>query len=155
MNILNINNKKNNCKGFTLVEILMASIVLLPVFVSTFVGFIKGMELSEMARHSSQALTAVKSKISEIENTAFDQIKNNFDLITFTTNGLNGIGVSYVDDSQPNILQINTTFCWQEKNGRIMGDDRNLNGQEDAGEDPDNDNILDSPVLITTVIYNS
>ena len=150
-----MNKKKMNCKGLTLVEILMASIILLPVFVSAFVGFIKGMELSEMARHSSQAVSAVKSKLSEIENTPFAQIKDDFDLVTFTSAGLNGIGVSYVDDSEPNILRVNTTFCWREKNGRVMGEDKNLNGQEDAGEDPDNDDIFNSPVLMTTVMYNS
>ncbi|HRZ40724.1 MAG TPA: hypothetical protein P5246_06920, partial [Candidatus Omnitrophota bacterium] len=92
--------------GFTLAEILIAVLILIPVCVATIYVFIKCVELSELARHSSEAVREIKSKVTQIENTPFDQIKNTFHNVTFAPAGLNAMGVTYIDDTEPDMLTV-------------------------------------------------
>ena len=142
-------------KGLTLPELLITTIILLPLFVGTILSFIKSMELSEMARHSSMAVLACKNKMAEIENTAFAQVHGNFNNTTFTAPDLNGIGVVYVDNSNPALIEITTSFSWRERTGRVMGEDLDLDGQIDTGEDSNSNSMLDSIVQLTSVRFNS
>ncbi len=52
------------------------------------------------------------------------------------------------------LLKIKVTCCWKEKGGRIIGEDKNLNGQLDIGEDINGNGELDSPVKLVTYIAN-
>ncbi len=146
--------KLNTPKGLTLPELLVATIILLPLFVGTIFSFIKCMELSEMARHSSMAVLACKNKMAEIENTAFAQVYGNFNNTTFTTPDLNGIGVVYVNNSNPDALEISASFSWRERTGRVLGEDRDMDGQIDAGEDANSNGKLDSIVQMAWVRVN-
>ncbi len=146
--------RRNRSFGFTLVEVMISVLILIPVCVGVMYVFIKCVELSEMARHSSEAVREIKTKVSEIENTPFDQIKNTFHNTTFTAAGLNGIGVTYIDDTDTNMLTVTATFCWREKNGRVMGEDVDLDGQIDSGEDINGNGMLDSPVTVVTRVSN-
>ncbi len=85
-----------------------------------------------------------------IKNTTFNQIKATYNGTTFTINNLNGMGVSYVDDSNPDLLKVTVTVCWRQKNGMVIGEDKDLDGVIDAGES--SDAILDSPVQLVTYI---
>jgi Tfp pilus assembly protein PilV len=140
--------------GFTLAEILIAVLILIPVCVATIYVFIKCVELSELARHSSEAVREIKSKVTQIENTPFDQIKNTFHNVTFAPAGLNAMGVTYIDDTEPDMLTVTATLCWKEKNGRVMGEDKDLDGQLDSGEDANSNGMLDSPVTVVTRVSN-
>ena len=62
-------------------------------------------------------------------------------------------GVVYVDDTDPELLRVTISVCWNQKN-RIFGEDKNLNGVLDAGEDKNNNGIIDSPVQIITLVAN-
>ncbi|MBI5554451.1 MAG: prepilin-type N-terminal cleavage/methylation domain-containing protein [Elusimicrobia bacterium] len=44
------------------------------------------------------------------------------------------------------LLEVVITVCWRAKDGRIIGEDTNLNGVLDAGEDMNANSELDSPV---------
>lgn len=147
--------KKTSRAGFTMTEVLVATLILVPVFVSVIYVFIQGMMLSDMAKNSSEAIRQLRSKMAEIENTAYANINANYDNVAFATGTLNGRGVTYVDNSQPNVLTVTATICWREKGGRIVGEDKDIDGQIDAGEDANANNMLESPVTITTVINNS
>ncbi|HPB67929.1 MAG TPA: hypothetical protein PLT76_08240 [Candidatus Omnitrophota bacterium] len=146
--------KLNTPQGLTLPELLIATIILLPLFVGTIFSFIKCMELSEMARHSSMAVLACKNKMAEIENTTFAQVYGNFNNTTFTTPDLNGTGVVYVNNSNPDVLEISASFSWRERTGRVFGEDQDLDGQIDAGEDVNGNGILDSIVQLASVRVN-
>ena len=143
--------KKRRNKGLTLVELLMAIIVLLPVFVGTMYVFVRCIDLSELSQNSSKAVSICKNKYAEIEKTPRMQIKATYNNVPFDSNELNGKGISYVDDSQTGILGIIVSYSWQQKNGRIMGEDKNLNGQIEVGEDINNNSVLDSPATLTTL----
>ncbi len=142
-------------RGLTLPELLIATIILLPLFVGTILSFIKSMEICEMSRHSSMAILACKNKIAEIEDTDFSLVYGTFNNTTFTITDLNGIGVVYVDNTDPNLLEITLSFCWQERNGRIIGEDLDLDGQIDGGEDSNSNGMLDSTVQLTTARFNT
>ena len=46
------------------------------------------------------------------------------------------------------VLEVFTTAAWRHYDGRSFGEDRNLNGTLDAGEDLNNNSRLDSPVQL-------
>ncbi len=140
-------------RGLTMVEILLATLILLPLFTLGMQTFIKCIELSDMAKNSSLAVAAVKNRVTAIENTAYDQIFGTYNNTTFTANGLTGTGKTYIDNSNPDHLVVDISFSWRELNGRVIGEDKNLNGLLDAGEDLNANGQLDSIVKVTTQIY--
>jgi prepilin-type N-terminal cleavage/methylation domain-containing protein len=146
---------KRNCQaGFTLPELLMATILMAVIFVGVLLAILKSIELSDIAKNSSTAVLAAKSKMAEIENTTFSQIYTTYNNVTFNVSGFNNAkGVTYINNSNPNILTITTVICWKQPNGRVFGEDKNLNGQLDAGEDKNGNGKLDSIVTLTTVKY--
>ncbi|MBI5416184.1 MAG: hypothetical protein HZA29_05155 [Candidatus Omnitrophica bacterium] len=147
--------KPLNNKSFTLSELMIATLIFTLTFAGVIVVFFRCMELSEMARNTSAALNACKSRIASIEDTAFSQITGTYNNTTFTAPNVNGIGVTYVTSPGADLRQVTTSFSWKEKNGRLMGEDANINGQINAGEDVNGNGILDSPVKLTTYIYNT
>ena len=139
--------------GFTLAELMVGAVILLVTFVGIMLTYVKCMELNEMSRNSSTAVKGVKSRAEQIKNTDFDQILPTYNNTTFTIAGLTGMGVSYVDNSNPNLSKITVLYCWHERNGRILGEDTNLNGALNGGEDKNANGSLDSPVQLVTYIY--
>lgn len=145
----------NNNKGFTLAEIIVATAVFVITFVGILLSYLSALELSELSRNSSTAVQAVKSRLEQIKYSPFNQILATYNGVSFTTNGLNGIGVSYVSSPSPNLLLITVSFCWRQKSGRVIGEDTNLNGVLNAGEDkPPTNGMIDSPVQVVNYVYN-
>ena len=148
--------KINSIKGFALPELLLSVLLLGMIFTGTMLTILKCMELSEIAANSSTAVLAAKNKMAEIENTSFSQIVDSlgdYHNVSFDINGLSGKGVTYVDVAG-DMLTVNVVICWKQPNGRLFGEDVNLSGQFDAGEDSmDNNNRLDSMVELTTLKY--
>lgn len=136
-------------------ELLVAVLILVPLFVGVFYTFVKCMELSETAKNSSAAVAAGQNRLEEIENTAFNQVLATYNQTSFDTAGLNGKGLTYVNSVNANLLEVIVSVSWREKNGRIIGEDTNLNGQLDAGEDKNGNNRLDSTVQITTLLHDA
>jgi prepilin-type N-terminal cleavage/methylation domain-containing protein len=151
---VNVDKIRTSEKGFTLVEVLISAVILVFVFSGILLSFVRCLELSEMSRNTSNALAAVKNHVEDIKNTSFSNIPATYDDATFAWASLNGIGVSYVDTSNPNLYVITVSFCWQQKNGLIVGEDTNLNGVLNPGEDSNGNGMIDSPVQIVTAIYN-
>jgi prepilin-type N-terminal cleavage/methylation domain-containing protein len=139
--------------GFTLMELMIAALILALVLVGLLASYITCMQLAEIAKNTSLAMNAIRAKAEEITAHPFDNIKTDYDTVTFIPSTLNGIGVSYVDDTNPDLLKITITVCWRQSRGRVIGEDSDLDGQLDVGEDTINANgILDSPAQIVTYI---
>lgn len=147
-------NKKRNNGGFTLMEVLVASAVFILAFLGILLSYIRCMELSEMSKNSSSAVAAAKSKIEEIKNTAFSQVLTGYNNVAFSPYGVNGRGISYVTVSNADLLVVTVSVSWQQRNGRVVGEDLDLDGQLDAGEDKNANSLLDSPVELVTYVYN-
>lgn len=142
-------------KGFTIPELLVAVLLLISIFTGAMLIFVKCLELSDLASNSSTAVLAVKNKLTEIENTSFSQIYTNYNNTAFNISGLNGKGISYVDNSDPSLLSITVVISWKQINGRLIGEDVDLDGQLDLGEDKNGNGRLDSLVQLTTLKYGT
>lgn len=143
-----------NRAGFSLPELLFSLVILLPLFAGAMLVLVRCLALNELSVNTSSALLAVRNRMHDIENTAFNQIIANYHQQTFTSPDLAGTGVSYVQAISGDLLTVTVSFCWQEANGRLMGEDADLDGVLDFGEDLNGNNMLDSPVTIATVIYD-
>lgn len=144
---------KHKSRAFTLIELMVAAVVFILAFVGILLSYLKCLELNEISKNSSLAVRATKGRLEEIRNKTFNQIKASYNNVPFTAAGLSGMGVSYVDDTDPNLLKITVTFCWKQYSGLIVGEDKNLNGQLNAGEDKNGNNLLDSPTTMVSYVY--
>lgn len=144
-------------KGFTLSELLIATVVFILTFVGILLSYLRCMELNEMAGNSSLAVAAVKSRMEDIKNTDFVNISSNYDRVAFSANGINGQGVSYVEDvvTDPKLLKVTISFSWKQKSGLLVGEDDDLDGQLDAGEDKNANNMLDSIAQVVSYVYDT
>lgn len=140
-------------KGFTLIELLIAMAIMVITISGILMSYLRCLELNEISKNSMVALQAAASRMEQVKSTAFAQIKANFNNVPFAVTGLNAMGTSYVDDSDPELLQVVVSVSWRQKNGRLFGEDANLNGQIDAGEDGNGNGILDSPVQLMDAIF--
>jgi hypothetical protein len=152
--IMNTSSNHSSTRGLTLVELLIATLVMIPVCLAILYTFFQCMEYNDLARNSSIAVRACQQRMAQIENTSYGQIFAACNNVSFTATGINGRGVSYVDNSNPQYLKLTTSFSWRQKSGRVIGEDTDLDGVLDAGEDKNANGILDSTVLLTTYKYN-
>jgi len=139
-------------RGFTLMELMIAALILAIVLVGLLASYLACMQLAEIARNTSIAMNSVRARSEQIEEHTFDNIKADYDNATFVLANLNGMGVSYVDDTDPDLLLITVTVCWQQQRGRVIGEDSDLDGTLDAGEDANTNGMLDSVAQIKTYI---
>ena len=141
---------KNNDRGFTLPELLMATVLMAVIFVGVLLTILKCLELTDIARVSSAAVIAAKNKMMEVENTPYGSIVANYHNVPFDVSGFNGKGVTYAT-SASQAITITAVVCWKQPNGRVFGEDTNLNGAVNAGEDSNGNGRLDSIVQVTTI----
>ena len=145
---------KNEVSGFTLVELMVCSFFLTFAFLAVIGGFIYCMDLNDLSRNSSYATKTSKSRMESIKNTAFNQLIATYNNVTFTSTNLTGIGVSYITAQNPDLYKITVVYCWKQKNGRVIGEDKNLNGILNAGEDLNGDGKINSIVELVNYVYN-
>ncbi len=72
----------------------------------------------------------------------------------FPFGGGTSAGVSYVTLVNPSLAQITVSYCWRQKNGLFVGEDVDLDGNLDPGEDTNGNGIIDSPVQLVTYRYD-
>lgn len=160
--------KSFETRAFTLMELMIASLILALVLVGLLGSYIASMQLTEISRNTSLAMNDAQAATEIIEeyivncplinpactNANIKALYDNqaFPLLGFVS-GTTGSGVSYIDDTNPDLLRITVTVCWRQSRGRVIGEDANLNGQFDAGEDTITvNNALDSPAQIITYV---
>ena len=142
--------------GFTLIEVAIASVILVVALVGLLGVFIGCSGLSELTKNLTIAINGAQIEIERIHNLPFNQISaengNTFDV--------SGIGVATSEGSievntvggDAGLLEVRVTVCWMQKGGRIIGEDTNLNGNLDAGEDSVINGWIDSPAQLVTLI---
>lgn len=146
---------KNNQRGVTLPELIVSLVVFVIAIVGILYSYVKCLELQDLGRNTSIATQAVRNKMENIKNSTFATLFATYNNTTFTAANINGRGVVYVNNSNVNLPQIKIVFCWKQPNGRLIGEDKNINGVLDAGEDTNGNGQLDSYVQITSNIYGS
>ena len=151
--------KKNrsSCCEMTLLELLLAVIILTPLLVIAMKNFFTCAELGAKSYQVALATHAVGDRLAAIRNTDFASILSTYNGTTFTVAGLTGIGMTsvVVDPDDPNMLTVSIEFSWKDHTGLVIGGDKDLDGVLDATEVNNGYGIPDSPVSVTTQIYKT
>lgn len=143
--------------GFTLVELLLAVVILGFTLAGLIQVFIRCSALSELSRNKTTAMSEIQGKMEEIRNHAFSTIATAYASggtpgDTFDLSQLTGKGIIYIDSSNASLLEIKVVACWQDKYDRIVGEDLDLDGVLDTGEDADGNGEISSPATLITKI---
>ena len=146
--------KKLSRRSFTLVEVLLAAAILASAISAILMTYYSCFVLISTSKNINITTNATMGLAEEIRSSAFNRIVDDYDGLNFIVNDIpQSRGVVYVDDSNPELLQVTISVCWRQGN-RVIGEDTNLNGQLDAGEVDNGNHIIDSPVQIVTIIAN-
>jgi prepilin-type N-terminal cleavage/methylation domain-containing protein len=156
----------NSDKGFTLVELLLATMILAVVLTGLMQVFIRSSVLAEMTRTKTAAMSEAIGKMEEIRNYDFDSIYADYNGTTFTlpqldANGKAGNGYIYVAEIvSGELLDVEIVITWWDKQGRAIydrniGEDANKNGALDTSaptEDVDGNSKMSSMVTLMSRI---
>jgi prepilin-type N-terminal cleavage/methylation domain-containing protein len=151
--IKNIIGTRMATRGFTLVELVVAAGIMGVVVGGILVSYIRCMELNEASQNKSLAVKAARDRMEIIKNTAYANLVSTYNNVPFAVTGFTGQGISYVTALDAKNIEVVVSVSWRQKNGRVYGEDRNLNGVINSGEDVNGDGRLNSPVDIVTRIF--
>lgn len=115
--------------------------------------------LSDLSRDLTMATNAVQAKMEEVKKNSFDTLSalngTTFDIFGFDSGKAKGrIEVSDVTLRNPStetLKKVRIVVCFKSRD-RVIGEDANLNGALNTGEDTNNNNRLDGPVELITFI---
>lgn len=148
---------KENKSGFTLLELMIGISVLIVALVGLLGVFAHMISLNENSGKLTLAVAACQAKLEEMRNSSFSTLYSNY-------NGTNGAfnpagfpsgeakGAISIDESNRDLLQVFVSVSWMTRSNRVIGEDRNLNGVRDAGEDLNGNLRLDSPGQLATLM---
>ncbi len=151
-------------KGFSLIEVLVASAVLVFAFAGMLATYVSLFALSDISEKYLMANNALQTEMEKIRLTDFSAIAS-LDGTTFTVDGMDAgdaVGRIEITDytlrSNPKetLRKVRLVVCFRHKGQIIVGEDKNLNGSLDAGEDVSPHNgRMDSPVEAVSFISSS
>lgn len=151
---LNSRDKSSFVTGFSLVEILLAVAILAFALCGILTMYSTCFVLTATSKNINIATNAAQGLIEEIRSSPFTRIISDYNGLNFIVNAIpSSRGVVYVDDTDPDLLELTISACWKQGN-RIIGEDTDLDGVLDAGEDANGNGIIDSPVELVTRIAN-
>lgn len=152
-----MNKKFRVSKGFTLVELLLATLILGFTLAGLLQVFLRCNALTGVSQDKTAAMSLLQGRMEDIRERSYDDVVTLYDATAsgdpaevFDLDPLTGKGVVYITQftaGEDNLLQIKIVGSW--RNWRTYGEDLNLDGVEDTGEDVDGDGDLSS---IATVI---
>ena len=154
--------------AFSLVELLIATMVFGLAVGTLLLTFVGCLSLNSISRNLTKAMVGVQSKLEEMYRYDFNTVVADYaaggsvgDSFTIAgwTRPHSGV-VSIIDDgtdaaglTNADLIEITASICWQERGGRIIGEDSNFDGSFDlATEDANSNNRLDSPAQIVTLM---
>ena len=135
--------------GFSLAELLITVGILVTVIVILLQLFVYNSVLAELSGNMGNVLSDAQTKLEEIRNSDYSLITTNYASggtpgNTFNISQGQGKGVIYIDSSNASLLQVTVVICWKNKDGRVIGEDTDLDGILDAGEDLNGNSKIDS-----------
>ena len=143
--------------GFTLLELLITTGVMMVAIAGLLQLFVGCLWQSESSGKLTGAMAEAYGKWEEVQATNFDNIIPNFskggvpgNVFPLATTA--GNGAVYLQAISPDVLQVDIVVSWRDKGNDVVGEDKNLNGILDGGEDLNNNGRLDSPTSLTALI---
>jgi prepilin-type N-terminal cleavage/methylation domain-containing protein len=141
-------------QGFTLAELLIATTVVLLSSVGILFTYVQCLELNSINHDTSMALQSCRNMMEEIKSVSPSMVHETYNEKTFPLKEPTGILLVTVNDQDPQLLAVAVKCLWKQAKGRLVGEDKNLNGFLDEGEDLNKNGELDSPVTLVTYVYN-
>lgn len=148
---------KVSSSGFSLVELMLAIAILTVGIVGLLASYINILTLNETSRKFNLVVNAMQAQEELLRNEDFDNLLgyngNTFDIAGFAASGAKG-RIEVTTTAYSDLIKIRAVASYKTKDGRIIGEDKNLNGSLDAlqGEDANANGILDSPAEMVTLI---
>ncbi len=142
--------------GFSLVEVIMATAILAFALCGILGTYVTCLVLITTSKNVNAATNAAQGIVEEIRSTPFTQIIAKYNGMVFTVDDIpSSVGVVYINSTtapaNSNLLEAIVSICWRQGN-RVIGEDTNLNGVLNTGEDINGNNIIDSPVQLKTMV---
>ncbi|MFC1667145.1 prepilin-type N-terminal cleavage/methylation domain-containing protein [Candidatus Omnitrophota bacterium] len=155
--IMPYGNKKT--PGFTLLEIMIATAILVIAISGLMATFAGLSSLNENSKKLTLATTSSQDKMEEIREyldaNGLATTYSAYNGQAFNPNGFpSSKGAVSIDNTNPDFLEISVSVSWRERGNRILGEDTNLNGALDAGEDLNSDGKLNSPAGLITIMVS-
>ncbi|MFA5147519.1 MAG: hypothetical protein WC491_00165 [Candidatus Omnitrophota bacterium] len=150
-------------RGFTLLELMLASTILIVAICGLLASYVLCFSLTETAKNMTLASNAIQFKLEEMRDHTFGDVSADYDNTTFTVSGFSAgqaIGAITVESISTDLLRVTVSVCWRQGGNRIYGEDNGrgggiaLSGHIEGTEDLDADGIVDSPAMISTLMIN-
>ena len=143
--------------GFTMIEFMITMAILAFVLTGLLQLFNYCIALSEIGGNMTVAMTEIQGKLEEIRNHGFNSIVTDYSSTgtpgdVFSLSQLSATGVIYIDNTNPELLEIEIVASWKGKGTHVFGEDADLDGALDAGEDENGNGKLDAPASIVSLI---
>lgn len=152
--MVKFNRIRKSKAGFTLMEILLAAGILASAVSAILLAYYSCFVLIGTSKNINITTNAAIGLMEDIRSSAFTRIIDDYNGINFVVNDIpQSRGVVYIDDTNPELLEATISVCWRQVN-RVIGEDTDLDGTLDAGEDRNGNGIIDSPVQLVTRIAN-
>lgn len=108
-----------NKKCFTLVEVLIATAILVSLFAALVYGFSQCSQVAETARNSDIALNIAQEELEDLANS--DSISTGTNPIYLTGTELNGVGSATVTEIPGTALyDVTATVTWVQRGQKML-----------------------------------
>jgi len=152
--MVKLNRFRKSKRGFTLLEILLAAAILASAVSAILATYYSCFVLIGTSKSINIGMNAAMGLMEEIHSSPFSRIIDDYNGINFVVNAIpQSRGVVYIDDANSELLEVTISVCWRQGT-RVIGEDTDLDGILDAGEDKNGNGIIDSPVQLVTRIAN-
>lgn len=150
--------KQFGARGISIIELLISCVIVIIALVAFMYGIVICFKFAQISKESFFALQEASVRLEDIRGHNFSDIYNYYNSGAghiFEVTGLpagSSKGVVTIDNSNPVLLKAYISVCWRSADGRIVGEDANLDANLSPSEDTNPNNRIDSPVNISTFI---
>jgi len=145
---------KTSNNGLTLVELLLTLTILAFCLTGILLTYVNMFMLSDLARNLTLATNSTQEKMEEIRRTNFDSLlalnATTFNLTGFSSFDAKGL-IEVTNTTYADLKRVRITASFKSRL-KIIGEDQNLNGVLNSGEDLNGNGRLDSPLELVTLI---
>ena len=138
-----------NRKGFTLLELMIASGVLVIVLTGLLSAYISCLEMNETTKNSNLALGAVQEELENLRKAPFQTLDTTYTFYATGPFANLSLGKAVINTTNSSFYRVDAGMCWKQRSSRIIGECIDNNGTL-VFNDTNGNGILDSPVQLTT-----
>ncbi len=146
-------------KGFTLVEILISTVIMAIAITATLQILNYLLMMNETNDVTVICMNHIQGLMDEVRNTLYEDIVpiyngRQFQIPELTNRGIQHSAVFIANEIVPlYLVRVKIVVCWKNRT-RTIGEDLNFNGVLDAGEDANGNGELDSPIMIEAAVID-